>query len=60
MFRVLILERKYHLRLGSSSKPVIKTLKEPKCTTATGKTVLFNIAHTMRLSKEGILYFKVH
>lgn len=50
--QALFLGRKYYLELGSCSKPVTKTTKESRCITVTGKTVLFNIAHTMRVSKK--------
>lgn len=43
------MDREYYLELGSCSKPVIKTSEGLRCITVTGKTVLFNTAHTMRV-----------
>ena len=56
--QVLFSDREHYLELGTCSKPVIKNSKELRCITVTGKTVLFNIAHTMRLSKKGYCTLK--
>lgn len=50
--QVSFLDREYYLDLGSCSKPVIKTSKESRCITMTGKRVLFNNAHIIRVSKK--------
>lgn len=50
--QVSFLDREYYLDLSSCSKPVIKTSKEPRCITMTGKRVLFNNAHIIRVSKK--------